>query len=197
MLMNESEKVKDNYFNESGKTNHELSDELNSFAYNQIKVVAEQLSDYLKCENYEMGQTMTFIMKLDKELKILSVPTIFYKAGISFRVDLSNPYEFVGTRIWTTDEQNKKIWSNFEKMSRCPHFQLMISYLSKDWRWFARFMDFYMRIDYSELLKYHNKNIKLEDEFGLNKPDYALSSNVNLEKIIENKEASALMSKYF
>lgn len=106
--------MKENFLNKSKANNYELSDEYSEFADRIIRDTIFKLLNYFSNKSLTVINKKTYNIKLpNKTLKTASYTIKIRGKNINEgHFEISNPFEFEGTRIWTSYKGLGKFWTD-------------------------------------------------------------------------------------
>lgn len=153
--------MKDNKFIfESNRNPYQLTDEISDFAQKQIEIASEFLMEFFKAKNYVVNSKRTYQINAPKgRIKIASYKTDFLREnGEKCSVEISNPYEFIGSRFWTHFRGKGAYWTDKNILiNKNISSDVVFNLLAQNYEWI------YRRVELVHINKLKGEEIDTQD----------------------------------
>ena len=181
---------------ESNKNPYYLTDETSDFAQKQIVVASEFLMQFFEAKKYVVKSKRTYQINAPRGLvKIASYKTDFLREnGEKCSVEISNPYEFIGSRFWTHFSGKGAFWTDKNILiEKNISPDVVFNLLAQNYEWI------YRRVELIHINKLKGKEIDTQDS-RLMDIDYSPLTDYS-PRVISEKEkedvAFAVFEKIF
>ena len=129
---------KENFIFESKHNPFELTNEKSAYAENQIDSAIAYLNDYLKADKFNVDKKYTYEISIPsgRKIKIASFKTVFFRGDEFCTVEVSNPYEFKGSRYWTFFKDRGGFWTDKDLLElNAVNSDIVFNLLAKNYDW--------------------------------------------------------------
>ena len=131
-------KEEENFIFESKHNPFELTNEESAYAENQIEFAINYLKDYLKADKFTVDKKYTYEISIPsgRKIKIASYKTKFFRGIENCSVEVSNPFEFKGSRYWTFFKNRGGFWTDKESLElKAVNSDIVFNLLAKNYDW--------------------------------------------------------------
>jgi hypothetical protein len=170
----------------------QLSGEISTFALNQIAIATHFLMSFMGSIKFNVTDKRTYHINTPSGLiKVASFKTDFIKNNKEkCTVEISNPYEFIGSRYWTHFANRGAFWTNKNLLiEKNINPDIVFNLLAKNHEWI------YRKVENLYLRKHKGEEIDIKNKSLIN-IDY--SPNIDFSpRIISNLEKEKVAFEVF
>lgn len=155
----------ENFIFESNKNPYQLTYEISNFAQRQIGIATDFLKEFLETPIVNVVAKRTYNINVPNgQIKVTSFKTEFLKNNNEkCTVEISNPFEFIGSIFWTHFTGKGAFWTNKTLLQeKNINSDIVFNLLSQNYEWV------YRRVENIHISKLKNEEIDVKDNSLVN-----------------------------